>query len=51
MKTPAAPETPAPKTEEPGLPFLHSWKAVYIFVLATFGLWVALLIALTSLFS
>lgn len=31
-----------------GLPWLKTWKAAYIFVMASFVLWVALLIALTE---
>ena len=38
-------------SDETGLPMLHSWKAVYFFVLATFAVWLALLIALTKYFS
>jgi hypothetical protein len=44
-------ETSATETEETGLPFFHTWKAVYVFVLATFALWIALLVALTEMFS
>jgi hypothetical protein len=51
MKRPAATESSAPESEETGLPFFHSWKSVYIFVLVTFIFWVALLIALTKMFS
>jgi hypothetical protein len=39
------------KDEVTGLPFLRSWRAVYAFVLATFALWVGLLIALSRMFS
>lgn len=44
----------APKNENndaTGLPGLRSWRAVYIFVLATFAVWVLLLIVLTEIFS
>jgi hypothetical protein len=44
-------ETSATETEETGLPFFHTWKAVYLFVLATFIFWIALLAALTEIFS
>jgi hypothetical protein len=37
--------------EDTGLPLFHSWKSVYLFVVATFILWIALLIALTRMFS
>jgi len=44
--------TPAPDNDEAtGLPLLRSWKGVYWFVVVTFVLWVALLIALTEAFS
>ena len=36
---------------ETSLPILRTWNNVYIFVLATFALWVALLVMLTELFS
>ena len=42
--------TPEPKpTDDTGLPGLRSWRAVYAFVLATFALWVVLLILLTTI--
>ena len=34
-----------------GLPFFHSWKSVYLFVLVSFVLWITLLVALTKYFS
>jgi hypothetical protein len=51
MKIPVNVESPAPEPENPGLPLLRSWTAVYLFVLGSFALWVALLIALTKMFS
>jgi hypothetical protein len=51
MKPPAATESSARETEETGLPFFRSWKSVYLFVLGSFVLWVALLIVLTKFFS
>ena len=56
MKTPedqARPSDASPDTKpgETGLPLLRTWRAVYVFVLATFALWIALLVALTKLFS
>ncbi len=39
------------KGEDPGLPGLHTWRAVYLFVIGSFIVWVALLFALTSIFS
>jgi len=37
--------------ERTGLPLLRSWKAVYLFVLGSLVLWVALLTVLTRMFS
>jgi hypothetical protein len=34
-----------------GLPWLHTWKGVYLFVLGSFIIWVGLLVALTVIFS
>lgn len=36
--------------EAPGLPALRTWRAVYGFVLASFVIWVGLLVALDRLF-
>ena len=38
-------------SQDTGLPGLRSWTAVYAFVLASFALWLVLLIALTKVFS
>jgi len=51
MKNPVEVESSAPASATPGLPLLGSWKAVYLFVLGSFVLWVALLIGLTNMFS
>jgi len=51
MKRPAETESSSCESEETGLPFFHSWKSVYIFVLGSFVFWVALLVALTKYFS
>jgi hypothetical protein len=48
MKRPADTESSARESEETGLPFFHSWKSVYLFVLGSFVFWVALLVALTE---
>jgi hypothetical protein len=37
--------------EDPGLPRLHTWRAVYLFVIGSFIVWVVLLFVLTSIFS
>jgi len=34
-----------------GLPWFKTWRAVYIFVFASFAVWVGLLVALTVTFS
>lgn len=34
-----------------GLPWLDTWRDVYIFVLGCFVIWVGLLVALTAIFS
>lgn len=51
MKPPATAEASAPETNGTGLPLFRSWNTLYLFVLSTFALWVALLIALTRIFS
>ena len=51
MKLSPATEPSARETEETGLPLFHSWKGVYLFVIGTFVLWVALLVALTRTFA
>jgi hypothetical protein len=51
MKHPSAVESPKHESVETGLPFFRSWKGVYLFVLATFVFWVALLVALTKMVS
>jgi hypothetical protein len=40
-----------PNDETTGFPGLRTWRGVYTFVLITFVIWVALLIALTRAFS
>ena len=37
--------------EPTGLPWFHTWRGVYVFVFGCFILWVALLFALTRIFS
>lgn len=34
-----------------GLPWLNTWRGVYVFVLGSFVIWVGLLVALTAIFS
>jgi hypothetical protein len=43
-ETSASPETT-------GLPVLHTWRAVYVFVLGSLVFWVALLLLLSALFA
>jgi hypothetical protein len=56
MKSPGIPPAPpgAPKgsvnEEETGLPGFKTWGGVYLFVFATFVLWVVLLTVLTNAF-
>ncbi len=42
---------PEKNDEVTGLPGLRSWRAVYVFVLGVFVLWVGLLTVLTKLYS
>ena len=51
MKPPDAVESHSDEPDETSLPLLRSWKAVYVFVLGSFVLWLALLIILTKAFS
>jgi hypothetical protein len=46
-----SPEPSAREAEEPDLPWLRTWKGVYLFVLGSFVLWVMLLIVLTEMYS
>ena len=40
-----------PNDESTGLPGLRSWRAVYLFVLGVFVLWIGLLTVLTEMYS
>ena len=40
-----------PSDDKTGFPGLRTWRHVYTFVLITFAVWLALLIALTRAFS
>jgi hypothetical protein len=51
MNRPSDAEPPAPETRGTGLPWLGTWKSLYLFVLGCFVLWVGLLVALTVIFS
>jgi hypothetical protein len=42
---------PTPNDESTGFPGLRTWRGVYTFVLVTFAVWIALLIALTRAYS
>ena len=42
---------PQPSDKETGLPGMRTWGRVYAFVLITFAVWIALLLALTRAFS
>jgi hypothetical protein len=43
--------SPTPEDESPGVPGFRTWRGVYLFVFGCFVLWVALLFALTRMFS
>lgn len=45
------PSGPAQNNEPTGLPWFRTWRGVYAFVFGCFVLWVALLFALTRIFS
>ena len=45
------PSEPVQNNEATGLPWFHSWRGIYVFVFGCFVLWVALLFALTRIFS
>lgn len=49
-KVPSSQETPGDNGRT-GLPWLRTWRGVYIFVFGCFVLWVGLLIWLTVVFS
>jgi hypothetical protein len=51
MKPSAAVKSVAPEDDDTGLPWLPTWKRVYLFVIFNFVLWVTLLIVLTDFFS
>jgi hypothetical protein len=42
---------PTNSDEATGLPWFHTWRGVYVFVFGSFIFWVALLFALTRIFS
>jgi hypothetical protein len=51
MKRPITVKSVVAEADDTGLPWLRSWKAVYLVVIINFVLWVALLIAVTDFFS
>ncbi len=51
MKRSTATKSVDPEAADTGLPWLRTWKGVYLVVLINFVLWIALLIALTDFFS
>jgi len=51
MKPPPAAEPPVPEPEDTGFPGIRTWRGMYVFVFGSFLLWVALLFALTVIFS
>ncbi|HEY3853568.1 MAG TPA: hypothetical protein VGO67_04150 [Verrucomicrobiae bacterium] len=48
MKEPSATDHSARESDETGLPWPKTWGSVYLFVVGSFVVWVALLIALTN---
>ena len=44
-------ESIEPEADDTGLPWLHTWKRVYLVVIIHFAILIALLIALTDFFS
>jgi hypothetical protein len=51
MKQRAVAKSVAPEADNTGLPWLRTWKGVYLAVIIHFLVWVALLVALTDFFS
>ena len=51
MKRRTAVKSVAPEADDTGLPWLRTWKGVYLVVIILFALWVTLLVALTDFFS
>jgi hypothetical protein len=51
MKPSTAVNSVAPEGGDTGLPWLRTWKAVYLVVIINFVLWVIMLVALTDFFS
>jgi hypothetical protein len=51
MKDTSATGPTARENEGTGLPWPRKWKGVYLLVIASFVLWLALLIALTDCYS
>ena len=51
MKRSAGVKSVVPEDDDTGLPWLPTWKRVYLFVIISFVLWVGLLIVLTDFFS
>ena len=51
MKRPTAVKSVAPEADDTELPWLRTWKGVYLVVIILFVLWVTLLVALTDFFS
>ncbi|HWY31024.1 MAG TPA: hypothetical protein VNX46_09730 [Candidatus Acidoferrum sp.] len=51
MKPSEATEPSARESETTGLPWPRTWPGVYLLVLASFILWIALLVALTDFFA
>jgi hypothetical protein len=50
MKRPTTDNSEVPEADDPGLPWLGTWKGVYLVVIINFVLWISLLVALTDFF-
>jgi hypothetical protein len=51
MKRLPVPEPIEAETDETGLPWLRTWRSVYLLVILHFAIWIGLLVVLTHFFS
>jgi hypothetical protein len=51
MNPPSAVEAPVPESKDTGIPGIRTWRNLYVLVFGSFVLWVAMLFALTMIFS
>ena len=50
MKRPTIDNPVVPEADDTGLPWLRTWRGVYLVVIINFVLWISLLVALTDFF-